>query len=50
MVFSSFSAAVMFVMLSERVSEGVPLLAKKRRRVLELRRMIAHGTFPDEPR
>ena len=31
MVISSFSIAVKFVLLSERISEGLPLLAKKRR-------------------
>ena len=33
---SSFSAHKKFVALSERISEGMPLLAKKRRRTLRV--------------
>ena len=35
-VISSFSAAVKFVALSERIPEGVPLFAKKRRRAVRV--------------
>ena len=36
MFISSFSAHVKFVALSERTSEGMPLLAKKRRRTVRV--------------